>query len=83
MSDEKPHFAIQKQLPTCSIRGRSGRFFLLRTYRRRARVAHVETPGTKGFLINKAALYAIEEVHPDLFPASPESKTICPLPLLA
>src|SRR5947209_16397293 len=57
---------------TCNIKGRVGRFFLVKLCPRKARVLPVDMPSGLSFFVDKANLRNIEDEEPTLFPSSPE-----------
>lgn len=68
---------LLKDLPTCRVRGRPGRFYLLKLYPVKARVLAVDHPGGQGHLVNKADLADIRDLHNSLF-SEPAEPTLSP-----
>jgi hypothetical protein len=65
-------FPGSQDLPTCRVRGRPGRFYLLKLCPRKARVLPVDQPHTRGLLVSKADLRDVRQ--PGLFPGWPDQR---------
>ena len=64
---------LLKDLPTCTVRGRPARFFLLKLYPVKARVLAVDHPEGRTQLVNKSDLVDIRDHTNSLFAESAES----------
>jgi hypothetical protein len=74
MSDaaDKPKLDILNFKQTCNIKGRVGRFYVVKLCPRKARVLPVNMPSGLSFLVDKSALRNIEGIQPSLFPSAAE-----------
>lgn len=71
-AENKPRLDTLNFKQTCNIRGRVGRFYVLKLCPRKARVLPIDMPSGLSFFVDKADLRNIEDAEPRLFPSWPE-----------
>ena len=73
MSEENPRVELTKNVRTCRVRGRPGRYYLLKVYPRKARVLRMDQHIGEDFLVSNTDLHDVQDLNPEpiLFPETP------------